>query len=120
FERIFYKPDSRRKFKHTIEPNVTYRYVTGINNFPRLIRFDADSTLTDTNEVSYGITQRLWVKEGDDQPQELISWKLIQKHFFDPTFGGALIPGVRNVFQTLGEVSPFAFADGPRNWSPLI
>jgi LPS-assembly protein len=120
FERIFHKPDSRRKFKHTIEPNVTYRYVTGINNFPRLIRFDADSTLTDTNEVSYGITQRLWVKEGDDQPQELISWKLIQKHFFDPTFGGALIPGVRNVFQTLGEVSPFAFADGPRNWSPLI
>jgi LPS-assembly protein len=120
FERIFHKADSRRKFKHTIEPEARYRVVTGINNFPRLIRFDADSTLTDTNEISYGITQRLWVKEGDDQPQELISWRLSQKHFFDPTFGGALVPGVRNVFQTLDEISPFAFADGPRNWSPLI
>jgi LPS-assembly protein len=120
FERIFQKPKSRRKFKHTIEPAFTYRYVTGINNFARLIRFDGDSTLTDTNEISYGITQRLWVKDGDDQSEELVSWKLSQKHFFDPTFGGALIPGVRNVFQTLDEVSPFAFADGPRNWSPLI
>ena len=99
---------------------LAYRVVTGINNFPQLIRFDADSTLTDTNEISYGITQRLWVKEGEDQPQELISWSLTQKHFFDPTFGGALVPGVRNVFQTLDEISPFAFADGPRNWSPLI
>jgi LPS-assembly protein len=120
FERIFQRPNSRRKFKHTIEPGFTYRYVTGINDFQRLIRFDSDSTLTNTNEMSYGITQRLWVKDGDDQPRELISWKLSQKHFFDPTFGGALIPGQRNVFQTLDEVSPFAFADGPRNWSPLI
>jgi LPS-assembly protein len=119
-ERIFQRPKSRKKFKHTVEPNVIYRNVTGINNFPRLIRFDADSTLTDTNEISYGITQRFWVKNGDDQPQELISWRLSQKHFFDPTFGGALVPGTRNVFQTLDEVSPFAFADGPRNWSPLI
>ncbi|MFL6544833.1 MAG: LPS-assembly protein LptD, partial [Candidatus Udaeobacter sp.] len=115
FERIFHKANSRRKFKHTIEPEARYRVVTGINNFPRLIRFDADSTLTDTNEISYGITQRLWVKEGDDQPQELMSWRLSQKHFFDATFGGALVPGVRNVFQTLDQISPFAFADGPRN-----
>ena len=120
FERIFHKTNSRRKFKHTIEPEARYRVITGINNFPQLIRFDADSTQTNTNEISYGITQRLWVKEGEDQPQELISWKLSQKHFFDPTFGGALVPGARNVFQTLDEVSPFAFADGPRNWSPLI
>jgi LPS-assembly protein len=120
FERIFEKPKSDRKFKHTIEPGFAYRYVTGISDFQRLIRFDADSTLTNTNEISYGITQRLWVKNGEDQPQELISWKLTQKHFFDPTFGGALIPGVRNVFQTLDEVTPFAFADGPRNWSPII
>ncbi len=120
FERFFQRPKSRKKFKHTIEPDVTYRYVTGINNFSQLIRFDADSTRTDTNEIAYGITQRLWMKEGDDQPKELISWRLVQKHFFDPTFGGALVPGARNVFQTLDEVSPFAFADGPRNWSPLI
>jgi LPS-assembly protein len=120
FERFFQRPQSRKKFKHTIEPSFIYRNVTGINNFARLIRFDSDSTLTNTNEVAYGVTQRLWVKDGEDQPQELISWRLVQKHFFDPTFGGALVPGARNVFQTLDEVSPFAFADGPRNWSPIV
>jgi LPS-assembly protein len=120
FERFFQRPQSRKKFKHAIEPSFIYRNVTGINNFARLIRFDSDSTLTNTNEVAYGVTQRLWVKDGDDQPKQLISWRLMQKHFFDPTFGGALIPGARNVFQTLDEVSPFAFADGPRNWSPIV
>jgi LPS-assembly protein len=119
-ERIFQRRKSQKKFKHTIEPSLIYRNVTGINNFSSVIRFDADSTLTNTNEVAYGITQRLWVKDGDDQAQELISWRLTQKHFFDPTFGGALVPGTRNVFATLDEVSPFAFADTPRNWSPLV
>ena len=120
FERFFQQPQSRKKYKHTIEPGFTYRYVTGINNFSQLIRFDSDSTLTNTNEIAYGVTQRLWVKDGDNQPKELITWQLVQKHFFDPTFGGALVPGARNVFQTLDDISPFAFADGPRNWSPIV
>src|SRR5262249_23492171 len=81
----------RRKYKHTIEPEFRYRYVTGIDHFSQFIRLDADATLADTNEIQYGITQRLWVKEGDDQPQELASWRLMQKRYFDPTFGGAIV-----------------------------
>jgi LPS-assembly protein len=119
-QRYFQRSGSNKKFKHTIEPSFAYHYVTGINNFSQLIRFDTDSTLTNTNELQYGVTQRLFRKDGDDQPQELMSWTLVQKHFFDPTFGGALVTGARNVFQTLDDISPFAFADAPRNWSPLI
>jgi len=119
-QRYFQRSGSNKKFKHTIEPSFAYHYVTGINNFSQLIRFDTDSTLTNTNELQYGVTQRLFRKDGDDQPQELMSWTLVQKHFFDPTFGGALVTGARNVFQTLADISPFAFADAPRNWSPLI
>ena len=114
------KNKSRKRYKHTIEPEITYRYVTGVNNFPNFIRFDAGSTLTDTNEVEYGFTQRLYGKEGDDAPQELVSWRLVQKHFFDPTFGGAIVNGQRNVFATLNSFTPFAFAFGPRNSSPII
>jgi LPS-assembly protein len=119
-QRYFQRAGSKKKFKHTIEPSFAYHYVTGINDFSQLIRFDTDSTLTNTNELQYGVTQRLFMKNGDDQPQELVSWTLVQKHFFDPTFGGALVTGARNVFQTLDDISPFAFADAPRNWSPLI
>jgi LPS-assembly protein len=119
-ERIFVRPKSKRKYKHTLEPEVTYRYVTGINDFERFIRFDSDATLSNTNEIEYGVTQRLYRKDGDDQPEEFLSWNIAQKHYFDPTFGGAIVDGERNVLQPLNSITPFAFATGPRNSSPII
>jgi len=124
-ERFFdYSPRDKAKphkrYKHTIEPQVTYRYITGIDNFPAFIRFDADATLSNTNEVEYGFTQRLWMKSGEDQPQELVSWRVAQKHYFDPTFGGAIVNGQRNVLESLDSVAPFAFALGQRNSSPIV
>jgi len=121
FDRTSLKKDkARRRYKHTIEPTLTYRYVTGVNRFADFIHFDSDATLTNTSEVEYGFTQRLLRKDGDGQPQELVSWRIVQKHYFDPTFGGAIVNGQRNVFQALDSISPFAFAFGPRNWSPIV
>src|SRR6266566_2331316 len=121
FERSSLKEDKiRHRYKHTVEPALTYRNVMGVNRFADFIRFDSDATLTNTSEVEYGFTQRLFRKDGDGQPQELISWRIVQKHYFDPTFGGAIVDGQRNVFQALDSISPFAFAFGPRNWSPII
>jgi len=114
------KDKTRRRYKHTIEPALAYRYVTGVNRFAQFVRFDSDTTLTNTSEVEYGFTQRLFRKDGDGQPQELISWRIVQKHYFDPTFGGAIVNGQRNVFQALDSITPFAFAFGPRNWSPIV
>lgn len=119
-QRYFNQPSKKRRFKHTIEPSVAYRYVTGVNNFGDFIRFDSNATLTDTNELQYGVMQRLWVKTGDDQPLQFASWNIFQKHYYDPTFGGAIVNGQRNVFQALDSVTPFAFTSGPRNWSPLV
>ncbi len=119
-ERVFGNSESPRKWKHAVEPEITYRYVTGVENFSRFIRFDENDTLTNTNEVEYGITQRLFRKSGDGQAEEFLSWRVAQKHYFDPTFGGAIVPGQRNVFQALNSITPFAFADGPRNWSPIV
>ena len=44
---------------------------------------------------------------------------MTQAYYFDPTFGGALVPGTRNVFQALDSITPFAFADEPRRFSPI-
>jgi LPS-assembly protein len=121
FDRASLKKDKpRHRYKHTIEPEITFRYVGGINDFERFIRFDSDATLSNTTEIEYGITQRLFLKSGDDQPEELVSWKISQKHYFDPTFGGAIVDGERNVLQALNSITPFAFALGPRNWSPIV
>ena len=116
FERIYGEGDSR--WKHVIEPDVTYRFVTGINDFGGILRFDENDTLTDTNEVEYSVTQRLFhgTSEGSG---EVVSWSLSQKYYIDPTFGGAIVPGQRNVFQATDALSPFAFADGARRFSPL-
>ena len=54
-ERYFERPGTHHRYKHTIEPVITYSYVTGVNNFANFIRFDSDATLTDTNQFEYGI-----------------------------------------------------------------
>ena len=108
------------KWKHSIEPDILYRDVAGINDFGRFIRFDQDDTLTDTNEFEYGITNRLFRKRADGTTQELLTWRIAQKYYFDPTFGGALVPGQRNVFEALDDITPFPFADTPRRMSPIV
>jgi LPS-assembly protein len=118
FERIW---DRRKtKWKHVIEPRIVYNYVTGIHDFNRIIRFDEDDTITDTSEVESDVTQRFFRKTGDGQAEEFLTWRLAAKYYFDPTFGGALVPGRRNVFAALDSITPFAFADEPRRWSPIV
>jgi LPS-assembly protein len=117
-ERVWSAGDS--KWKHVIEPDIVYNYVTGVNAFGRFVRFDQDETLTDTNEFEYGFTQRLFRRNEEGKTEELITWKIAEKYFVDPTFGGALIPGQRNVFQTTDLLTPFAFADAARHFSPIV
>jgi LPS-assembly protein len=65
-ERDFDSPGVEHLFghdlRHTIEPEVTYRYVTGINNFLSVLRFDDVDIMSDTNELEYGVTQRLYMR----------------------------------------------------------
>lgn len=111
---------SGQSWKHTIEPQAVYRYVRGVNNFGSFLRFDENDTLTDTNELEYSVTQRLYFREGDGNATEFLSWRVAQKYYFDPTFNGALVPGQRNVFQALNSITPFAFGDAARRFSPLV
>jgi LPS-assembly protein len=117
-ERVWERPQS--KWKHTIEPRITYTYAIGKNDFTRFIRIDEDDTITNTNEIEYSITQRLFRRTASGASQELASWSLLQKYYFDPTFGGALVAGQSNILQALDSVTPFGFADGPRRFSPLV
>jgi len=118
FDRIW--DDGDTKWKHVIEPQVVYRLVNGVNQFDRFIRFDEDETLTNTNEVEYGFTQRLFRKTGSEDAEELVSWRIVQKYYFDPTFGGAIVAGERNVLQAFDSITPFAFADTTRSYSPIV
>ncbi len=121
-ERVFNGPKLiGDKVKHVIEPRVTYRYVEGIQDFDKVIRFDERDLLTNTNEVEFSLINRLYAKrEASGEVREVLSVEVLQRRYFDPTFGGAFVPGARNVFLSTVDVSPFAFADQLRSYSPVV
>jgi LPS-assembly protein len=159
-ERVFDKEFLGKKWKHVIEPRAVYRFVTGVNDFANILKFDERDVLTDTHEVEYGFVTRLYAKRTSAKPedcdaimsaltvggpapessipwrhtsllanppcqakpqvQEIATWELEQKYFLDPTFGGALISGQRNVFTTTADLTGIAFLTQPRHLSPLV
>jgi LPS-assembly protein len=122
FERIFKAPRwlGGEQVKHVIEPRVDYSFVNGIDDFSRIIRFDEYDLMTNTNQVTISIANRLYTKDKDGNVNEVLSWEIAQARYFDPTFGGAVVPGQRNVVQSSIDLDGFAFLDGPRNYSPVV
>jgi LPS-assembly protein len=121
-EKVFGSGD--RRYKHVVEPEVTYRYINGVSEFDRVIQFDEHDIISDTNEVEYSIANRFFSRrptsDGGHTTSEFLSVRVGQKYFFDPTFGGALVPGQRNVFFPLNTLTAFAFEDAYRRFSPII
>jgi LPS-assembly protein len=126
-EKVFTRPRWGYRFKHVIEPEIRYRLVRANDgdNLREVVRYDQLDIFAETNEIEYSLTNSLLfrkdVSEGEAKPQarELISWRLSQKYYFDPTFGGALEPGQRVVFDPTISLTGFAFAQG-RRLSPVV
>ncbi len=108
------------KVKHVIEPRFRYRYSTGIDDFNAVVRFDERDVLNNTNELDISLTQRLYVKdEASGTTREILSLEVWQRRFFDPELGGAIAPGRRNVVRSSLDLTPFAFFDRARSYSPV-
>src|SRR5205085_1564717 len=88
-------------------------------DFNRIIRFDETELLSNTTEIELSLTNRLYAKN-KDSVAEVLSWQVWQRRYFDPTFGGAVIPGQRNVVQSTADLTGYTFLDGPRNYSPVV
>ena len=128
FEKVFAGSRWGNKFKHVIEPEIRYRLVRGRNadSPTEIVRYDQVDILAESNEIEYSLTNTIFFRKDvpdaqGEKPQarELISWRLSQKYYFDPTFGGALDPGRRVVFEPTISLTGFAFAQG-RRLSPLV
>lgn len=64
--RDYHHGDGGFFFRHVIEPYVTYRRVTGVGNFDQIIRFDYIDTMTDTNEIEFGLTNRFFTRRSSE------------------------------------------------------
>ena len=112
-----------------------------MDNFNRIIRFDHVDTATNTDEIEFGLINRLYTRRysqavtgeaqkrlqehPDDknalsiQPYEIFSLAVRGKYFFDERFGGALIPGRRTQIEPITALTFYTFGGVPRRWSPL-
>ncbi|MEO5922257.1 MAG: putative LPS assembly protein LptD [Bryobacteraceae bacterium] len=121
--RVFNAPKWLRagdKVKHVVEARAKYRYVTGINDFQQTIRFDELDVMSNTHEVEYSLTNRLLKRNGAGGVEDVISWQVLYKRYFDPTFGGAVIPNRRNVVESSDLLTGYAFLNGYRRQSPVV
>lgn len=126
--KVFSRPLWGYRFKHVVEPDVRYRLVRArdAENIRDVVRYDQTDIFAETNEIEYSLTNSLLYRKDSpegaaEKPQarELISWRLSQKYYFDPAFGGALDPGRKGVFDPTIALTGFAFAQG-RRLSPLV
>ena len=119
-ERIFHGPKwLGSEVKHVIESRVTFRHVSGVRSFREIIRFDEADILTSTSEADVSLTNRLYAKR-NGTVSEVLSWQVMQRRYFDPTFGGAVVEGSRNVFLSSTTLTGYSFIDRPRHYSPII
>jgi LPS-assembly protein len=127
-EKVFAKTYAGHRLKHVIEPDIQYHLVRAHDpeNILDIVPFDQMDIFTETNEVEYSLTNTLLARRDvpDDAPgrppaRDIFSWRLSQKYYFDPTFGGALVPGRNNVFDPTISLTGFAFAHGQR-LSPVV
>ncbi|HXU39166.1 MAG TPA: putative LPS assembly protein LptD [Blastocatellia bacterium] len=63
-EKTYTNQDGTERFKHVIEPYITYRLIGGIGDqFNKIIRFDDTDTVADTNEFEYAIVNRFFTRQ---------------------------------------------------------
>ncbi len=140
-ERDFSSPWIVRLFggdvRHTIEPELGYRYVTGINNFQQILRFDDIDVASNTNELQYGVTQRLFLRHLHPHPcrgdealgpdsmcgggtRDWITWRVAQKYYLAPDFDHAITTGTPNPLTTTLDFTGIDFLTEARHTTPVI
>ncbi|MGB9486693.1 MAG: LPS assembly protein LptD [Terriglobia bacterium] len=117
-----------RRLKHVIEPDIVYRLVKARDpeELANVVRYDDLDILSQTNEVEYSLTNIILARKDvpagttdTPQAQELISWRISQKYYFDSTFGGVLGPNNPIVWEPTLSLTGFHFIPG-RRLSPVV
>ncbi|HKQ03622.1 MAG TPA: putative LPS assembly protein LptD [Blastocatellia bacterium] len=61
--KTYTNDDGSPRFKHLIEPLLTYRLIRGVGDeFNRIIRFDERDAVANTNEFEYGMVNRFYTR----------------------------------------------------------
>lgn len=113
FSRVFNAGGFYSKaYKHVIGPEMTYTYRTAVDVFDNIPKLDPVDYALGTNELRYGLMQRLYAKRpgasGKLEPYEFFNWRVSQTYYGD-------------IDANLGEFDSYYsnFTGEPSRLSPL-
>ena len=89
--RIFNTPGNfyADRYKHVIEPQLTWSYRSEIDAFDSIPKFDSQDYLPGTNQLAFSLVNRFFAKRDGEgakrsqAPLEFLTWTLSQRYFFD-------------------------------------
>jgi lipopolysaccharide assembly outer membrane protein LptD (OstA) len=87
FDRVWSTPDNgyAEKWKHSVEPFVTLRRLTSIDNFDRIVQLDGtDYILGGNTQIDYGVTNRILAKRRSGETsnaREVLSVVVAQTYY---------------------------------------
>ncbi len=94
FTKIFDTPDNSYspKFKHIIEPRISYNYISEVTNQDRVILYDATDFSFPFNELRFSLINRFLAKRRDPSTGQLVPWEFLtlevsQFYSLDPALG---------------------------------
>ena len=115
FVKIWETPNSSysERMKHTIEPWVSLRRVSAIDNFDQIVRLEGiDSIVGSVTQVGFGLDNRIYAKRYEGGPEaiarEIVSVSLQQNYYTD-----ARAAEFDRSFRTSFNATP------PTNLSPI-
>ncbi len=119
FSRVFNTPGSgySPRFKHEIGPEFYWVYRTPVDDFDLIPKFDGIDQLLGTNQVSYGLVQRILAKRpvrNTDKlrTHELFLWNIFQTYYVQIGEG-------QNEFDPNFSSSAFGPGGVPSHYSPI-
>ena len=120
FVKVWDTPNSgyAERMKHVIEPWVTLRRVSAIDEFKRIVRLESlDSIVGEVTEFRYGLNNRIYAKQTEDGgpavAREILSIGLSQSYYTDAR-ASQFDPRFQSSFNQTKLTRP-----PPSNYSPL-
>jgi LPS-assembly protein len=114
FDSGFLRNLLHHDIRHTIEPDILYRYTAGINNFANVLRFDTVDIASDTNELEYGATQRLFLRRSGVQPCRAAGTSADATEILSSA--GDQDDALRGPANATGRIEPVPTQCGSREW----
>ncbi|HVO11957.1 MAG TPA: LPS assembly protein LptD [Vicinamibacteria bacterium] len=119
FQKVFDTPDLgySKRWKHTIGPEITWRYRTRVEDANAIPKFDSIDYMYGTDEVQYALVQRIFAKRPTGRGDRTAAWTFFEWRLMQTYY--VKINEAQNNFDPNYASSSFGPGNTPAHLSPL-